>query len=96
MTQTTAPLPQNGALLERHVQTIMLSVITAALIACFTFLWNMNAKIAVMEERDNQRTQSVDQLQRSMNIVQSDMISVKQSLADQHNDRAEDRRRQGK
>jgi hypothetical protein len=89
----TAQAPQNGALLERHVQTIMLSVITAALIACFTFLWNMNAKIAVMEERDNQKTQNVERLQNSLNILQSDMISVKQSLSDQHDDRAEDKRR---
>lgn len=77
-------------MLERHVQTIMLSVITAALIACFTFLWNMNAKIAVMEERDNQRTQSVVQLQQTMtqfqstmNQLQTDVTTVKISLREE-------------
>lgn len=82
-------------MLERHVQTIMLSVITAALIACFTFLWNMNAKIAVMEERDNQRTQSVitlqnnmTQLQNTMSQLQTDITTVKIAVRqDQENSR---------
>jgi hypothetical protein len=69
--------PVKESAFEKHVQTIMLAVITAAAIAMVSFLWNLNAKIAAMEERDRGKTETINNLQQSMNRMQLDMLDIK-------------------
>lgn len=68
--------------LEKHINTIFLGIITAATLGAFTFLWNVNATLSTMQERDNARTKMIDQMQNGLNEVRLDVKDTKASLQD--------------
>lgn len=68
--------------LEKHVQSILLSVISAATIGAFAFLWNLNATIATIRSENLERTDKIGTLQNGMNDVRADLKEVKGQVYD--------------
>lgn len=75
-----SPKPENPLL--GRIQTILLGLISSALIGCFSFLWNLNKNVAVMQEQNVQRTMRIDAVQQSVNDMRLDMKDQKNSLQD--------------
>lgn len=71
--------PERG-LLEKHIQTLLLSFVTAGMIATFGFLWNLNRELAIMQERDVYKTQTITTLQQSLLKMQSDFQDFKDEV----------------
>lgn len=71
---------QEKGLLEKHVQTLLLSFVTAGMIATFGFLWNLNRELAIMQERDAFKTQTITILQQSLSKIQSDFQDFKDEM----------------
>lgn len=67
---------------ENHIQTVLLSLITAAIIGCFSFLWNLNGTVAKMQEQNFNRTQRIDDVQQGVNELRLDMKDTKKSVQD--------------
>jgi uncharacterized membrane protein (DUF106 family) len=70
----------NRNLLEKHVQTLLLSFVTAGMIATFGFLWNLNKEMAIMQERDLQKTTTINNLQQNLQKIQSDFQDFKDQV----------------
>jgi len=66
--------------LEKHVQTILLSIITAAIMGGFWKITTISDNLIRMEEREKQRIDQTTNMQGSMNKLQTDMTDVKDRL----------------
>jgi len=66
--------------LEKHVQTILLSIITAAIMGGFWKITTISDNLIRMEEREKQRVDQTTNMQGSMNKLQTDMTDVKDRL----------------
>lgn len=77
---TTMPRPTG--LYEKHAQTILLGVITAAIIGCFTFLWQLNGTVFQVKEQLYERTKDIDRLQIGVNEVRLDSKETKSDIKD--------------
>ena len=66
--------------LEKHIQTILLSVITAAIMGGFWKITTISDNLIRMEEREKQKVDQTNSMQNSMNKLQSDMTDVKDRL----------------
>jgi hypothetical protein len=66
--------------LQAKIQTVLLSIIAPAIIGCFTFLWNLNRTVAVMQEQNAQRTQRIDNVQMGINDLRLDLSSTKEQV----------------
>ena len=66
--------------LEKHVQTILLSIITAAIMGGFWKITTISDNLIRMEEREKQRVEQSTNMQGSMNKLQVDMTDVKDRL----------------
>lgn len=58
---------------EVRFQSALLTLITAIVIGCFSFLWQMNKDFAALQERDRQRAIDINSLQMSLNKAQGDI-----------------------
>lgn len=74
------PDEKQKPVLEKHVQTILLSVITALLLGMFNFLWTMNRDFAKMEERDRLKGEQFQSMQNSVNKIQLDLFDLKERV----------------
>lgn len=61
----------------KKIQTILQSLITAALIGCFKFLWDLNATVASMKSESASRATIVNNVQQGINNLQMDMQDVR-------------------
>lgn len=57
------------------------SVTTAAVLGMFGFLWSMNARMAVAEERDRTKTEVVNKIQTDVNSLRMDVQDLKLKVA---------------
>jgi hypothetical protein len=55
--------------MERHFQTVMIGLITAALIAITTFAWNANAAFSRLDEQ-------ISQLSRDLNSASTNITAL--------------------
>lgn len=67
---------QNNKGLEKYLGFI-LSLISAMLIGCFSFLWKVNGVMVRWEERDTEKTNSINRLEQKVNNVQLDIADLK-------------------
>lgn len=63
--------------LEKHIQTILLSIITVAIIGGFNKITNISESLVRLEEREKIKTEQVNTLQQSVNKVQLDIQDLK-------------------
>lgn len=55
----------------------ILSLLTAILIGCFSFLWKVNGVMVRWEERDMEKTNTINRLQQTVNTIQLDLADLK-------------------
>lgn len=72
---------KSESLLERRFDTILLAVCTAGVLGMFGFLWSMNARMAVSEERDRAKTEVVNKIQTDVNSLRLDVQDLKLKVA---------------
>jgi hypothetical protein len=68
-TEIYKEMRKSESLLERRFDTILLSICTAGVLGMFGFLWTMNARMAVSEERGRVQTETVTKLQSDFNAL---------------------------
>lgn len=66
--------------LEKHIQTILLSIITVSIIGGFNKITTISESLVRIEERDKAREVYVQQLQKSVNDIQYEMGQIKNRL----------------
>lgn len=66
--------------LEKHIQTIMLSVITATIIGGFYKINSISESLVRMEERDKNKSDQISIMQISINTMQSDINALKERV----------------
>lgn len=75
---------ENGATvykkLEDKLHTFLLSVVTAGVIGCFGFLWNMNKTIAVLQEHDTDTIRSRAEQSIRTNTMQMDIRDIRERV----------------
>lgn len=81
-TQNATAQGHDRALYEKHAQTILLAIATAAIIGCFTFLWNLNATVTQIQGENDKRTIRIDQVQNGVNELRMDMQTTKAGVQD--------------
>lgn len=79
---TTAPVPRETSLYEKHAQTILMAIATSAIIGCFTFLWNLNKTVTQIQGDNDKRTIRIDQVQQSVNELRLDVQTTKATVQD--------------
>jgi hypothetical protein len=65
---------------NRNLQTWLLGISSVAAVGAFTFLWNLNKNVAIMQEQNQYWKQKVDQLQGAVNNMQLDMREVRDKV----------------
>lgn len=76
-TEIYKEMRKSESLLERRFDTILLSICTAAVLGMFGFLWNMNARMAVTEERDRAKNDVINKMQSDVNTMRLDLQDLK-------------------
>lgn len=65
---------------NRNLQTWLLGISSVAAVGAFSFLWNLNKNVAIMQEQNQYWKQKVDQLQGAVNNMQLDMREVRDKV----------------
>jgi hypothetical protein len=65
---------------NRNLQTWLLGISSVAAVGAFTFLWNLNKNVAIMQEQNQYGKQKVDQMQGAINTMQLDMREVRDKV----------------
>jgi hypothetical protein len=60
--------------------TALLSIITAGVIGCFSFLWNVNSTLARMEERETEAIRIREEMRIKINALQLDIRDVRERV----------------
>ena len=81
-TEIYKEMRKSESLLERRFDTILLSICTAAVLGMFGFLWTMNARMAVAEERDRAKNELIIKMQADVNSLRLDMQDIKLKVAE--------------
>lgn len=66
-------LPKNDTL-QGKIQSVLLSIITAGIIGCFSFLWNVNTILTSIQGDTKGHQRAIDNLQTSINQLRLDAI----------------------
>lgn len=66
--------------LSDKLVTALLSVITAGIIGCFGFLWNLNGTLARMQERETEAVRIREEMRTKVNTLQLDMRDVRERV----------------
>lgn len=66
--------------LEEKLHTLLLSVLTAGVIGCFGFLWNMNKIITVLQEHDTDNIRSRAEQSIRTNNIQLDIRDIRERV----------------
>ena len=67
---------QQASLLQ-IVSTGLLSIITAAIIGVFCFLWNLNRDFGNMQERDRTRSEEITTIKNDVKDMKTDVGNLK-------------------
>lgn len=84
--ETTAILPElnifNSQIKKskqvENYHNFILSLLSALIIGCGGFLWNINAKLARIEERDYDKTNTINDLQLKINSLQLSLFDIRE------------------
>jgi hypothetical protein len=66
--------------LSEKLITAFLSVITAGIIGCFAFLWNLNGTLARMQERETEAIRVREEMRTKVNALQLDVRDVRERV----------------
>ncbi len=58
---------------NRNLQTWLLGISSLATVGAFTFLWNLNRNVGIIQEQNMYGKQRYDQLQSTVNKMQLDL-----------------------
>lgn len=72
--------------IEKHIQTVLLSVISVSIIGAYSVVSNINEKVIRMEEREITKKEQIDNMQISLNKMQLDMLDLKDRMKDMESD----------
>lgn len=76
-------MDRNGQLKKANdsqLLTFMLSILSAAVVGCFAFLWNLNAIITKLDQQNIEMSRILDELRIKMNNMQLDVRDVRERL----------------
>jgi hypothetical protein len=76
---TTSPSKKN--LMDKYLGFI-LSLLSAILIGCFSFLWKVNGVMVRWEERDMEKTNSINRVEQKVNNVELKLNTVQMDVSD--------------
>lgn len=60
--------------------TTLLSIVTAGVIGCVGFLWNLNSTLARMQERETEAIRVREEMRTRVNTLQLDMRDVRERV----------------
>jgi hypothetical protein len=66
--------------IEEKLHTFLLSVLTAATIGCFGFMWSLNSTIARLQEHDTETIKSRAETSTKINNIQLDIRDIRERL----------------
>lgn len=66
--------------LSDRIITALLSIVTACLIGCLTFLWNVNSTLATLQERDTENIKAREDVLIKINNMQLDIRDIRERL----------------
>lgn len=66
--------------LEKHVQTILLTVVTAGIIGGYTKINDISESLIRIEEREKVKTEQINSIQAATNRMQLDIDKIKERL----------------
>lgn len=66
--------------LEKHIQTILLSVITVAIVGGFNKIGNISDSLIRMEEREKTKTEQINNMQIVINKMHTDIYELKDKV----------------
>ncbi len=67
--------------MNSKLQSVLLSLITAAIIGCFSFLWNLNSTVAKISNDNTGHQRSIDNLQTTINNQRLEAVDDRKELA---------------
>ena len=73
--------------LERHVQTILLSALTALMIGLGGFIWNINGTIIGMRVESDFRYKAIEDAGKKLDEIQQNLKTIEQRVSDLENDK---------
>lgn len=65
---------------NRNLQTWLLGISSVAAVGAFTFLWNLNKNVGIMQEQNQYGKKQVDQLQGNINNMQLDLRDIRDKV----------------
>lgn len=65
---------------NRNLQTWLLGISSVAAVGAFTFLWNLNKNVGIMQEQNQYGKRQVDQMQGVMNNMQLDIRDTRDEV----------------
>jgi hypothetical protein len=68
--------------LQQKVITSLLAITTAGILGMFGFLWTINSKMAVLEERDRSKGDIIIKIQQDLNSLKLDVSDLKLKVAE--------------
>lgn len=66
--------------LNEKVITFVLSLATSLIAGCFIFLWNVNASLIRLQERELERDKAIDDLNIKINNIQLDIRELRDKV----------------
>jgi hypothetical protein len=70
----------NSPFMSEKLITSLLSVITAGVVGCFGFLWNLNGTLARMQERETEAIRVREEMRTKVNTLQLDVRDVRERV----------------
>jgi Tfp pilus assembly protein PilO len=65
---------------DDKLHTFLLSVVTAATIGCFGFMWSLNSTIARLQEHDTETIKVRSETSTKINTMQLDIRDIRERL----------------
>lgn len=72
-----APLSNIGNQFASKAVTVLMTIITGAVLSILGFLWSLNKDFAVLQEKDLEKQNKIDVIQQSVNQVRLDQQELK-------------------
>lgn len=66
--------------MEKHAQTFLLSLLTAATLGCFAFLWKVNGNIIVLQQQSVEGNTDRQRMQSSLNDANIRLVDVRERV----------------
>jgi cobalamin biosynthesis protein CbiD len=73
--------------LERHVQTILLSALTALMIGLGGFIWNINGTVIGMRVESSFRYQAIEDAGKKLDEIQQNLKTIEQRVSQLENNK---------